>query len=114
MGARKPAPPAERLLRLLGLGFRARQVTIGVDQIRAGLRNDRFACIVVAADASPRAREKVVRLAAGRGVPLLPGPSAETIGSRLGRPPVMVVGVLDRALAQGLADAVPGGAQTEA
>jgi ribosomal protein L7Ae-like RNA K-turn-binding protein len=114
MAARTPAPPAERLLRLLGLGFRAGQVVIGVDQIRAGLQADRFACIVVAEDASPRAREKVVRLAAGRGVPLLAGPSAGTIGSRLGRPGVMVVGVLDRALARGLADAAPGGAQTEA
>jgi ribosomal protein L7Ae-like RNA K-turn-binding protein len=114
MAARTPAPPAERLLRLLGLGFRAGQVVIGVDQIRAGLRNARFACVVVAADASPRAREKVVRLAVGRGVPLLPGPPAETIGSRLGRPPVMVVGVLDRALARGLADAAPGGAPPEA
>ena len=114
MGARTPAPPAERLLRLLGLGFRAGQVVIGVDQIRAGLQADRFACVVVAEDASPRAREKVVRLAAGRGVPLLSGPSAQTIGSRLGRPGVMVVGVLDRALARGLADAAPGAAPTEA
>ena len=46
----------------------------------------------------------------GRGVPLLPGPSAEAIGTRLGRPGVMVAGVLDRALAQGLAEASRGGA----
>jgi ribosomal protein L7Ae-like RNA K-turn-binding protein len=101
------------VLRLLGLGLRSGKVVLGVDQVRRGLQVDRFACIVVAEDASPRAREKVVRLAAGRGIPLVGGPAAETIGSRLGRPAVMVVGVLDRALAQGLADAGPGGAQTE-
>lgn len=114
MEARTEAPPAEKILRLLGLGFRSGQVVIGVDQIRAGLRTDRFVCIVVAADASPRAQDKVVRLAAGRGVPRIEGPAAETIGSRLGRPAVMVVGVLDRALARGLADAASGGVQTEA
>jgi ribosomal protein L7Ae-like RNA K-turn-binding protein len=107
-------PRAEQLLRLLGLGLRARQVVIGVDQVRAALRAGTVACVVVAADVSPRAQEKVVRLAAGRGVPLLPGPSAEAIGARLGRPGVMVAGVLDRALAHGLAEASRGGAPMEA
>jgi ribosomal protein L7Ae-like RNA K-turn-binding protein len=109
-----PDPRAEALLRLLGLGFRARQVVIGVDQVRAELQAGRVACVVVAADVSPRAQEKVVRLAAGRGVPLLPGPSAEAIGTRLGRPGIMVAGVLDRALAHGLAKASRGGAPQEA
>jgi ribosomal protein L7Ae-like RNA K-turn-binding protein len=114
MGARTEPQPGERMLRLLGLGFRSGQVVIGVDQIRTGLKHDQFACIVVASDASPRAQDKVVRLAAGRGIPRIGGPSAETIGGRLGRPAVMVVGVLDRALARGLANAAPGSVQTEA
>ncbi|HXW96438.1 MAG TPA: ribosomal L7Ae/L30e/S12e/Gadd45 family protein [Gemmatimonadales bacterium] len=112
--ARTPDPRAERLLRLLGLGYRARQVVVGVEQVRSALKAGKVACVVVAADVSPRAEEKVVRLAAGRGVPLLPGPSAEAIGARLGRPGVMVAGVLDRALAHGLADASRGDAPLEA
>jgi ribosomal protein L7Ae-like RNA K-turn-binding protein len=70
--------------------------------------------VVVASDVSPRAQEKVVRLAAAKGVPLLAGPSAEAIGARLGKPGIMVAGVLDRALAQGLAEAAKGGTQLEA
>ena len=58
--------------------------------------------MVLAEDASPRAREKVVRLASAKGVPLLAGPSAEAIGVQLGKPPVMAVGVRDRALAGGM------------
>lgn len=112
MGARTPAAD-EAILRLLGLGFRSGNVVIGVDQVRLGLLRDRFACLVVAADASPRAQEKVVRLAAGRGVPLVGGPPAETIGGRLNRPGVMVVGVVDRALARGLVDAGSGAAHRE-
>lgn len=99
------APDPERLLGLLGLGFRGRLVVVGVDRVRAGLQANQFACVVVADDVSPRASEKVVRLAAARGVPLIPGPAAAVIGARLGRPGVMVAGVVDRALARGLATA---------
>ena len=107
-------PLPERVLGLLGLGFKGGRVVIGVDRVRAGLQQNAFGCVVVAEDASPRAREKVVRLAAGRRVPLVSGPPAEVIGARLGRPGVMVAGVLDRALARGLLSASSGPSPTEA
>lgn len=89
-------------------------MVLGVDAVRAGLQAGRVKAIVVAADASPRAAEKVVRLARARGIPLVPGPAAEAIGARLGRPAIMVAGVVDRALAQGLAKAASGGTHREA
>ena len=46
--------------------------------------------------------KKLIALAEGTKVPLLVGPDAETLGARLGRPPVMAVGVRDRALADGI------------
>jgi ribosomal protein L7Ae-like RNA K-turn-binding protein len=91
-----------RLLGLLGLGMRGGNLVIGVDAVRASLQGGACRLVVVASDASPRALEKVVRLAEGRGVPRLAGPRAEEIGQRLGRPPLMVVGVRDAALARGL------------
>jgi ribosomal protein L7Ae-like RNA K-turn-binding protein len=90
------------VLGLLGLGQRAGSVIVGVDGVRTGLRAGHCALVVVAVDASPRALEKVVRLAEGRGVPRVIGPRAVDIGQRLGRPPVMVVGVRDPALARGI------------
>ena len=63
--------------------------------------------MVVAEDASPRAVDKVVRLAAAKGVPMLAGPSAAAIGAQLGKPPVMAVGVRDRALADGMVPLAP-------
>ena len=95
------------LLRLLGLGYRGRNVVIGVDAVRQELQRDAVRCVVIAADASPRAVDKVVRLAAGKGVPLVEGPDAETIGVHLGKPPVMAVGVRDRALADGILQSAP-------
>jgi ribosomal protein L7Ae-like RNA K-turn-binding protein len=90
------------LLGLVGLGFKGRRVVVGVEAVRRELQAGKCWCVVVADDASPRAVEKVVRLAAAKGVPLLPGPSARAIGAQLGKPPVMAVGVRDRALAGGM------------
>ena len=96
-----------RLLGLIGLGYRGRNVSVGVEAVRKELQAGKCRCVVVAEDASPRAIEKVVRLAAAKGVPIVPGPGAAAIGAQLGRPPVMVVGVRDRALAGGIVPPAP-------
>ena len=95
------------LLGLLGLGRNAGGLVIGVDAVRRALQHDRLHCVVMASDASARATDKVVRLARGRDVPLLAGPDAAAIGVQLGKPPVMAVGVRDRALASGLVALAP-------
>ena len=92
----------DRLAGLLGLGMRAGNVVIGVSGVRARLQQGKLAVVVMAADASPRTREKVERLARARGIPVLAGPAADRLGAQLGRPPVQTVGTGDRALARGL------------
>jgi len=91
-----------RLVGLIGLGVRARRVTVGVSGVRAGLGRGAFACVVIAADASPRTRQQVVAPARARGVPVLIGPRAAVLGAGLGRPGVQAIGVSDPALARGL------------
>jgi ribosomal protein L7Ae-like RNA K-turn-binding protein len=95
------------LLGLLGLGRNSGALVIGTDAVHRALQHDRLHCVVLASDASARARDKVVRLAQGRDVPLLAGPDAAAIGIQLGKPPVMAVGVRDRALASGLVALAP-------
>jgi ribosomal protein L7Ae-like RNA K-turn-binding protein len=90
------------LLGLLGLGYRGGRVVVGVDAVRRELQSGKCWCVVVAEDASPRAVDKVVRLARAKGVQLMPGPRAAAIGAQLGKPPVMAVGGWDRALASGI------------
>jgi len=91
-----------KLIRLLGLGLRAGRVVVGVTGVRAQLRRDGLRCVVLAADASARTREKVERLARARGVSVLAGPAALDLGAGLGRRPVQAVGVADAGLARGL------------
>ncbi len=92
----------KKMLSLIGLGYRAGNVSIGVERVRDDLRAGRTYCVVVAQDASERAHDKVVRLAVARGIPVVRGPSAQTLGAELGKPPVMVVGLRDRGLTDGI------------
>ena len=92
----------DRLVRLLGLGVRGGGVVIGVSGVRARLQRNALACVVLAADASPRTRDKVERLARARHIPILVGPAADRLGAGLGRSSVQAVGVADATLARGL------------
>lgn len=89
------------IIGLLGLGLRAGHVIIGVEAVRRALQANECKCLIVASDASQRAIEKTVRLAVARGVPRIRGPVAQELGVGLGKPPVMVVGVRETALADG-------------
>jgi ribosomal protein L7Ae-like RNA K-turn-binding protein len=89
-------------LGLLGFGARAGSLAIGVDAVRTELQAGKLACVILADDASPRALEKVARLAVGKNIPVYRGVSADVLGQRLGRPPVMAAGVRDRKLADGI------------
>ena len=92
----------KKLLSLIGLGYRAGNLSIGVERVKDDLRAGRTHCIVVADDASQRAHDKAVRLAVARGIPVVRGPSAQALGAELGKPPVMVVGFRDRGITDGI------------
>jgi ribosomal protein L7Ae-like RNA K-turn-binding protein len=92
----------EALLGLIGLGVRGGLALPGVDVTCAWVRQGKCQVVIVASDASRRAKHKAVDPAVRAGVPVVTGPSAETLGTRLGRPPVMVIGVRDRSLAAGI------------
>jgi ribosomal protein L7Ae-like RNA K-turn-binding protein len=96
------AAAERRLLALVGLGMRSRGVVIGVDQVKAAAKGGSLALAVVASDAARNSREKLLPLLAARQVTVLQGPSAEALGAALGRGPTVAVGVVDRALANGM------------
>ena len=87
---------------LLGLGVKAGTVVIGTAGVRAGLQRDEIALVVVAADASQRTEEKVIRLARAKGIPVSVGASTQVLGQSVGRDSVQTVGVRDRQLANAI------------
>jgi ribosomal protein L7Ae-like RNA K-turn-binding protein len=94
-----------RMVGLIGLGVRARNVVVGVEQVRVAARKGRLALAVVAADASPHSRDKVLPLLAAKRVKVIEIPRAATLGAATGRDTTAAVGVLDAALARGIRDA---------
>ncbi len=111
-GTLQPLDPAGRALALVGLGMHGGMVVVGVDGTRALLQRDKCYVVMFAQDLSVRARMKVENLARAKQVPVVVGPPADLIGERLGRPPVMVVGVRDRKLAAGILAAMTSGDRT--
>lgn len=89
-------------LGLLGLGVRAGSVVVGTSGVRGALQKEQLVLVVVAQDLSDRTRDKVVRLAKARGVPLIEAPSARELGAIVGRGEVQAVGVRDPDLARGI------------
>lgn len=92
----------ERILGLVGLGARGGRIVTGVSATRALLQREQARLVLLASDASERARAKIEALARGKAVPQMVGPSSRALGERLGHPPVMAVGVRDRDLARGI------------
>ena len=109
------AATERRVLGLVGLGIRARNAVVGVEQVRVAARKGRLALAVVAPDASPHSLKKLLPLLAATGVRVVQGPAAATLGAAAGRQSTAVVGITDPALASGMRklfseDAAPFGA----
>jgi ribosomal protein L7Ae-like RNA K-turn-binding protein len=99
----------QRLLRLVGLGVRARGVVIGVQQVRTAARKGTLAYAVIAPDASRNSLDKLVPLLRARGIRYAGAVSAAELGKAVGRDSTAAVGIVDRQLAQGIRDIVESG-----
>jgi ribosomal protein L7Ae-like RNA K-turn-binding protein len=92
------------MLRLIGLGLRARNVVVGVEQVRQAAKKGSLQFAILAPDASMNSRDKIVPLLQARGIKFVEGPSAAELGAAVGRAQTAAVGVVDRQLARGIRD----------
>ena len=73
---------AGKILSLLGLARRARELVIGQDRVFAALRAGRKLCAIASEDCSQNVMRKA--RAAMRGVIVIPGLSGESLGAAVG------------------------------
>ncbi len=92
----------EKVLRLIGLGMRARGIVVGVEQVREAAKKNDVKLAFVAPDASHNSRDKVVPLLNARRVRFVEGPTAEELGAAVGRTQTAAVGIVDPQLAKGI------------
>jgi ribosomal protein L7Ae-like RNA K-turn-binding protein len=94
------------MLRLIGLGVRARTVVVGVEQVRSAIKKGNIVFAVIAPDVSVNSREKIVPLLRARRVNFVEGPTAAELGAAVGREKTAAVGIVDPQLARGIRDLV--------
>ena len=97
-----------RIMGLIGLGLRARNAVVGVEQVRVAARRGRLALAIVAPDASRHSRGKVLPLLKARRVRVIEGPTAAALGAAAGRDAAAAIGILDFALARGVLGVLDG------
>jgi ribosomal protein L7Ae-like RNA K-turn-binding protein len=100
-----------RLLRLVGLGLRGRGAVVGVDRVREGVKKNKVAFAIVAADASRNSLDKIVPLLNARRIRFVEVPSAAELGGVAGRESAAVIGIVDRQLAKGIRELVESGSE---
>jgi ribosomal protein L7Ae-like RNA K-turn-binding protein len=91
-----------RVLGLLGLGVRARNVVVGVEQVRVAARRGKLALAVVAPDASENSRKKLLPMLTAKRIAVREGPTADALGSLVGRETTAAIGIVDASLAKGV------------
>jgi ribosomal protein L7Ae-like RNA K-turn-binding protein len=107
----------QRMLRLIGLGVRARGAVVGVQQVRQAAKTGILAYAVIAPDASHNSLDKLVPLLRARRIQYADVVSAAELGAAVGRASTAAVGIVDRQLAKGIRDIVessdPGDAESD-
>lgn len=89
-----------QVLKLLGLGQRARSVVSGDEGVRAKLERRQARLVIIATDAAPATQQDFSALSRRFGVPfVLFGAKAE-LGAALGKSPRAVLTILDQHLAR--------------
>lgn len=96
------AATERRVLGLVGLGIRARNAVVGVEQVRLAARKGQLSLAIVAPDASENSLKKLMPLLRATGVKIVQGPGAESLGAVAGRNATAAIGITDRALAAGV------------
>ena len=97
-----------KVLGLLGLGVRGRNVVVGAERVRLDAMKGVVHLAVVAADVSQHSLDKVVPLLRARRIEMIEWPSAAELGAAVGRETTAAVGIVDQGLARGIRGAVAG------
>jgi ribosomal protein L7Ae-like RNA K-turn-binding protein len=95
-----------RLLGLAGLGVRARNAVVGVDQVRAAAQSGALRVALMADDVSRHSRDKVVPMLTARRITMVDGFTAAELGAVAGRDATAVIGIVDAQLAKGIRGAL--------
>lgn len=88
------------LLGLLGLAARAGALVTGTEAVRSEVRDGKVQCVLLASDAAPGQRSKLIPLLDARGVRHYTGFSRAELGRAIGRSPASAIGITNAGFAR--------------
>ncbi len=97
-----------KVLGLLGLGMRGRNVVVGAERVRLDAMKGTVQLAIVATDVSRHSLDKVVPVLRARRIEVIEWHSAAELGAAVGRDTTAAVGIVDQGLARGIRGAVAG------
>ena len=107
--APRPTPnPEKQLLGLLGLAARARKLVPGTDRVRDAVRGGSARRVLLARDAAPAQRDKLLPLLKAMGVPHHTVLGRDQLGAAIGKGPISAIAVLDAGFARRVGELVGG------
>lgn len=92
----------QRVLNLIGLAFRARKVSLGVDTIMSDIQQNRVHFVLIAKDIQKNSRKQLIDKCHSYNVPFSEIANRQLLGNAIGKQARVAIGVLDEGFAQSL------------
>lgn len=85
----------KKILGLVGLAARARNISFGADSVELQIKKRKVKLIIVAEDASTRTKEKFIKLSEQHNVPIIIKGNIEELSKTIGKNNKAIIGIED-------------------
>ena len=84
-----------KILGLIGLAARARKVCFGADSVEEKTKKGKVKLLIIAEDASNRTKDKFIKLANEKNIPIIIKEKIETLSKAIGKSNKAIIGIED-------------------
>lgn len=84
-----------KILGLIGLAARARKLCFGADSVEEKTKKGKVKLLIIAEDASNRTKDKFIKLAEEKNIPIIIKEKIETLSKAIGKSNKAIIGIED-------------------
>ena len=84
-----------KILGLIGLAARARKLCFGADSVEEKTKKGKVKLLIIAEDASNRTKDKFIKLANEKNIPIIIKEKIETLSKAIGKSNKAIIGIED-------------------
>ena len=98
---------------MVGLAFRAGKALIGTAACEKGLKQNKIELLLLQDDLSPSSAKSFVELCERKRTDVVTISGVERLGDAIGRPGIMILGIIDKGFANAIRNNLDGGSGVE-